>query len=146
MDKEQRTLLTRRLRVAIEKQPEIRTLRRILLRIGGVEFVAPFGFDPDVSSLIDAGSEMSGLVKYQIMERSACHANVAQLWVSESSGLTAIGTGYALSEDGLWRQHSWGMCLDGIVETTKVRVKYFGICVQRGDAEAFIAANLEAEH
>jgi hypothetical protein len=79
------------------------------------------------------------------MERSACHENVAQLWVTKSSGLTAIGTGYALSEDGLWRQHSWGVRRDGIVETTKVRVKYFGISVQGRDAEAFAAANLAAE-
>ena len=59
--KEQRKLLRRRLRVAIDQQPEIKMLRAMLLGIGGVELVAPSGFDSDVPRLIGSGLEMAGL-------------------------------------------------------------------------------------
>jgi len=38
-----------------------------------------------------------------------------------------VGTGYALSQDGLWRGHSWAHRVDGtILETTEPRLAYFG--------------------
>ncbi|MEO8052075.1 MAG: hypothetical protein ABI833_16800, partial [Acidobacteriota bacterium] len=126
MDREQQVLLRRRLRAALRQQPKIESLRALLLTIGGVEFVAPTGFDPDIALLIDTGLTMAGSVKYEIMERSESHKNAARLWLARESGLTGIGTGYALSSDGLWRQHSWGLRRAGILETTIKRVKYFG--------------------
>jgi hypothetical protein len=142
MDGEQRDLLTRRLRAAIELQPVIERLRSLLLAIGGVELVAPNGIDSDLDTLISSGSTMEGLVECKIMERSSCHQNVARLWAERKCGLTAIGTGYALSEDGLWRQHSWGVCGSGIVETTKPRTRYFGIVLKGGVADSFARLNL----
>jgi hypothetical protein len=50
---------------------------------------------------------MPGAVVCEVMEDSRCHENVARLWTDKRWGLVAIGTGYALSEDGLWRRHSW---------------------------------------
>ena len=42
--------------------------------------------------------------------------------------IPSIGTGYALSDDDLWRQHSWGVAVDGVVvETTVEREIYVGI-------------------
>lgn len=142
MTKGQRDLLSRRLRAAIKFQPEIKLLRALLLGLGGVELVAPSGFDPDVPFLIDAGFAMVGPVKCKIMERSACHKNTALLWLAKQRGLIGIGTGYALSKDGLWRQHSWGVRRNGILETTETRVKYFGRTLRQRDADLFAAFNL----
>jgi|SRR5665213_1339855 len=141
MTAQQRDPLARRLRAAIELQPEIGALRTLLLGIGGVEFVASSQIDPDIGALISSGFAMEDLVECEPMERSACHANVARLWVADKSDLLGIGTGYALSDDGLWRQHSWGMRRNGILETTKPRVRYFGIALQGRDADAFAALN-----
>jgi hypothetical protein len=141
MDEYQRSLLRRRLRAAISAQPEIRALRALLLDIGGVELVAPPWHDCDVPALIHEGFIMDGLVELRIMERSQCHRNLSQLWGRKRNGLVGIGTGYALSDDGLWRQHSWGVGRRGIVETTQVRVKCFGLLLRGSDADSFAEAN-----
>src|SRR6185312_10293402 len=102
----------RRLRAAIISQPEIKLLRALLLELGGVELVA--AFDPDAPLLILSGFAMSGSVENKVMERNACHKNISVLWIAKQSRLVGIGTGYALSNDGLWRQHSWGIRRNGI--------------------------------
>ncbi len=126
MTDEQRELLTRRLREATEQQPEIQKFRTLLLEIGGIELVAPPTFDPDVPILVEHGSVMDGSLVCHILDDSVCHENVAELWLEKQEGLTGIGTGYALSADGLWRQHSWGVRRGELVETTSERIKYFG--------------------
>jgi hypothetical protein len=138
---DRRRFLRRRLHEAIEQQPEIRAFRRLLLSLGGLELVAPPRPDGDVPRLITAGFVMAGSVKLKIMERSSCHGNISRLWGRKRGGLVGNGTGYALSGDGLWRQHSWGIARQGIVETTQVRVKYFGRLLQGSDAESFAPAN-----
>ena len=144
MDKEQRDLLRRRLRAAIRRQPELNILRALLLRMGGAELVAPSDFDRDVGLLIDTGFAMAGPVKCSIMKPNACHENIARVWTAKHCGLIGVGTGYALSNDGLWRQHSWGIRRNGILETTEQRVRYFGIRLQARDADSFAAFNLVA--
>jgi hypothetical protein len=141
MDEQQRSLLRRRMRAAVEEQPEFATLRTLLLEVGGVELVAPPWRDCGVPALIHAGFVMKGPVRLRIMERSACHRNLSRLWGRMRSGLVGIGTGYALSGDGLWRQHSWGVWRRGIVETTQERVKYFGCLLEGQDADSFAEAN-----
>jgi hypothetical protein len=141
MTKGQQDLLGRRLRAAIKSQPEIELLRGLLLELGGVELVAASGFDPDAPLLVRFGFEMSGFVEYKVMERSECHKNIAALWQAKQSRLVGIGTGYALSDDGLWRQHSWGIRLDSILETTRVRVKYFGRALRGREADSFAVLN-----
>lgn len=140
--KEQRNLLSRRLRAAIKYQPEIKLLRTLLLELGGLELVAPIGFDPDAPVLIRSGSAISGSVESKVMEHSACHRNIAALWLAKRNRLVGIGTGYALSNDGLWRQHSWGVRRNSILETTKTRMKYFGRTIQGSEADSFAASNL----
>lgn len=144
MEKEQRDLLRRRLRFAIAQQPKLKLLRTLLLGIGGAELVAPIGFDPAIRLLVDCGFVMSGSVKRRIMKRSACHENIARLWTAKHRGLVGVGTGYGLSDDGLWRQHSWGIRSEGILETTEMRTTYFGIELQGKDADLFAAANFTA--
>jgi hypothetical protein len=113
----------------------------MLLTIEGVELVAPPTADPDIPALVKTGSLMSGPVRLKVMTRSACHLNVARLWRRARRTLTGIGTGYVLSLDGLWRQHSWGMRGESIIETTVERLKYFGLLLQGTDADEFAALN-----
>ncbi|KAJ3043718.1 hypothetical protein HDV00_004491 [Rhizophlyctis rosea] len=67
--------------------------------------------------------------------RSACHDNAAFL-VRLSPADTVMMTGYALSDDGMWRGHSWCVRLNAngtmtTVETTCPRLAYFGHVVRR---------------
>lgn len=55
-------LRSRRLREAIEQQPEIKTLQKLLLSLGGNQLVAPSGLDAAVTPLISAGFVMVGPV------------------------------------------------------------------------------------
>ena len=143
MTEMQERLLDRRLRAAIEEQPEIENLRTLLLAVGGIQLVAPPRSDPTVPYLIKAGFVMAGPVHCEIMEDSQCHQNAAIAWARKESGVVGIGTGYALSDDGLWRQHSWGVLREGILETTAPRIKYFGILLQGCDADSFAESNRE---
>ena len=76
--------------------------------------------DPDLSELLSSGRLITEPIVMEQLDEGHCHENVAELWLSRERGLTAIGTGYALSEDGLWRQHSWGMRDDQIVERVRI--------------------------
>jgi hypothetical protein len=129
---EQRAFLNDRVQEVSRQQPEILTLRAKLLGIGGAEIVAlplTMGIDPFVPLLEIWGQVMERPVTYRRMEPSQCHLNVARLWEERKKGsrLIGVGTGYALSDDGLWRGHSWGLNKRGIIETTVSRVKYFGL-------------------
>lgn len=75
---------------------------------------------------------------------SQCHANSALLFEANQGSLL-LATGYALSEDGLWRQHSW--CLlpaprsTQVVETTESRLLYFGFALDLAESIAFCESN-----
>lgn len=63
---------------------------------------------------------------------SNCHDNVLALLAAgttpDGTPITGAETGYALSDDGLWRQHSWANTPgEKIVETTTPRRAYAGI-------------------
>jgi hypothetical protein len=136
---EQKKLLRGHLKVALEHQREIRILRKLLLRIGGEELVARP--DKDVPLLVEYGFVMAGPVITKRVALGDCHGNLARFWRDKRSQLAGIGTGYALSNDGLWRQHSWGVRREGILETTEDRLKYFGILLQGPVADSFAAKN-----
>jgi hypothetical protein len=138
MKVEQKRFLDKRLREHAKVQPEIRELKRILLKLGGDHLVAPPEGPEDIlGALVQSGYVMHGPVKPKLMERSACHLNTSRLWLERKQGVVAIGTGFALNDDGLWRRHSWGIRRDGLVETTCPREKYFGIALWGGMAEGF---------
>jgi hypothetical protein len=142
----QRAFLNDRVLEVSRRQPEILTLRAKLLGIGGAEIVAlplSLGIDPFVPLLEKFGQVMEGRgVTYRRMEPSECHLNVARLWNERKRGsrLIGVGTGYALSDDGLWRGHSWGLNKRGIIETTVSRVKYFGLPLVGKGADWFCRA------
>lgn len=68
------------------------------------------------------------------MENSRCHDNCDKLYLQND--IVNVYSGFALSDDGLWRTHSWGYDTDDehnstisefIVETTEPRLLYFGV-------------------
>lgn len=103
-------------------------LEDALLSVGGWAAVPPLEVDDLVDALYAAGTLFSvdGLTCVQ-MEPSACHTNTVEWYFDQAEGDTSICTGYALSSDGLWRQHSWGLLNGRIVETTIERVAYYGL-------------------
>jgi hypothetical protein len=137
MDEEQKNFLDGRLNNLAEQQPAILLLRDRLLNLNGTHLVAPTEPDPDVDGLLVSGSVMEGAVHFEEMAENSCHWNVAALWLQRREDLVAVATGYALSTDGLWRQHSWGMRRNAIFETTAVRTCYFGLLMEGADADAF---------
>ena len=141
MTPEQGQLLKHRLGEAISKQPEVERLKVLLLQFGGEFLVAPRKTDADIPMLLKHGSLMSGPVTLSVMKSSSCHQNVASAWRKREFGIVAIATGYALSEDALWRQHSWGILPDGVLETTATRLKYFGIVLDIERADFFAKCN-----
>lgn len=111
--------------------PELKPLQDRLLLFGG-DWVA-LQFEPDLESLLDEGKLIHGNVVFNRMEPCKCHKNCAQIW-DRYPKIYKIATGWALSEDGIWRQHTWLMEEKTIIETTERRLLYYGIVL--GDAEA----------
>ena len=136
----QRGFLRRRLREAVAGQPELKDLVKVLLKLDGEFVVAPSWSDPLTMELSVQGFVFGGDVVMRAGRASECHDNVAALWRARRRGMVGIGTGYALSKDGLWRRHSWGLLRDGILETTAVRRKYFGVCWQGARADEFASS------
>ena len=142
MTKDQKKFLEGRLRKAILEQPELKQLKSLLLKFGGDFIVAPQKDDPDVPKLLKSGFLMSGPILFKPKKATMCHQNVSAVWTEGRKGLIGVATGYALSEDGLWRQHSWGVMQDGVLETTEKRQKYFGILLQDSAADYFASCNV----
>lgn len=108
------------------KDPRWGTLNARLMQIGGVVVCATL--EEDMTLLIEQGRTWTPRQKDIRMKRgetSRCHSNA--LLLQEANPRLRVATGWALSNDGIWRQHSW--CVDtdwSIVETTKKRVAYHG--------------------
>ncbi len=74
---------------------------------------------------IDFDSDKTNIILFQ-MEEGYCHDNCEELLKKKL--IKKIYTGYALSPDGKWRFHSWGVDQDNnLIETTSVRIMYWGI-------------------
>ncbi|HCT75356.1 MAG TPA: hypothetical protein DGG94_07130 [Micromonosporaceae bacterium] len=114
-----------------------------LLSHGGVLVVPPRGPEPDLDLLLAAAVAFISKARFVEGDSNACHANVAAPWVDGEVEL--IGTGHALSDDGLWRQHSWGVDSNATVETTFGRVAYVGITLGATPSVQF-AAGHDGDH
>src|SRR5205823_11877509 len=80
-----------------------RELETLLLSYGGSELVCL----PEDSDAILRGTLMqSTKIILKLGERNRCHDNAQKLY-QEHPNRYRLAYGYALSEDGLWRQHSW---------------------------------------
>lgn len=119
-------------------------LEQKLLALGGVRLI--FRYEPDLKPLLERGEPFDEPVELVPGDLHECHRNVARLWNDHRETLTIV-TGYALSEDGLWRQHSWlrqempSERQSQLLETTVRRVKYFGMLLTEAEAERFYQNN-----
>ena len=79
----------------------------------------------EVQRLLQRGQFWPGSkARMQRMETSRCHGNAACLM---REGIGSVVNGFALSKDGLWRNHSWLLKPDGsLIETTTRRKAYYG--------------------
>lgn len=137
-----------------EVNPKMLELRDRLLSFGGHEACTPVT-DPDIDLILSNGQLWFGDIC--ILKKGApsqCHSNASRLFEAhasrngEGSGsrqTVTIATGYALSPDGLWRQHSWVMLRKPrslkVIETTHPRVLYFGVAMTAAAAREFAYQN-----
>ena len=119
-------------------------LRDKLLTFGGEQACMP-NVEEDLHNILNRGQFWYGdRIKIMKGEDRRCHRNSSELWWNNKDKL-CIATGYALSEDGMWRQHTW--CINvrprvnQIIETTEKRIAYFGFVITYKEAMKF-----ESEH
>lgn len=125
-------------------------LNEILLEIGGSETCFAH-WDDDFIPLLERGYYRDGKSKKVKGKPCGCHYNAARIYderVEEDDVI--ICTGMALSNDGMWRQHSWliqkyespsGKAKTRILETTEKRVAYFGFELTDKEANEFAELN-----
>lgn len=113
---------------------------KLLAYGGGTECVTPLNVEENCPELLDRGFFVPENTKVRLLKGrpSNCHGNSANLW---KQGKGQIVSGYALSADGLWRQHSWVTNKNGIIETTVMRVKYYGYALNEDESKQFAYLN-----
>ena len=115
-------------------------LKEILLDIGGWAVCVPH-VEPDLANILARGRRFPGKSIMMKGEPCRCHENSALCWDTNRDSCN-ICTGYALTRDGMWRQHSWVVTRTGIVvETTMKRVQYFGFVLNHTECEIFLENN-----
>jgi len=84
--------------------------------------------------------------------QSKCHMNSALCWEANKAN-SLIATGFALSSDGIWREHTWVVVARRpgakpsnpkawwTVETTTPRTRYFGYILTPEECEVFAGEN-----
>jgi hypothetical protein len=121
-------------------------LKLKLLEIGGWAVILPI-VEEDLEKLLSRGRKFPGKSITKRGENCRCHSNSCLLWEANQDKLL-ISTGYALSDDGIWRQHTW--CVwkpEGrqrsfkVVETTEKRVQYFGYIMSEEECQVFCDEN-----
>jgi hypothetical protein len=131
------------LRDTVFDKGQLEFLKERLLNIAGTAVCLPV-IEEDCRKIMERGSAVLG--RAIIMKKGrdcACHSNTAAMWDVNKEKLTIV-TGYGLSEDSVWRQHSWGVMTETgqIVETTTKRRMYYGFRLTEAEAESFYDSNL----
>lgn len=104
--------------------PEGVLLKEKLLTLGGNRIVW-LPREPHLLSLVKEGKEFDLTKRKMVKGKDGqCHTNTANLFLNKDISIT---TGYALRDDGVWIQHSWGFDGKQIIETTLPFEKYFGV-------------------
>lgn len=141
-----------------DSQIELIKLRDRLLEFGGEEACLPT-YEEDYNKIMTRGrlfivknnddieDECDVIVKHWTGEDSQCHRNSVNIWNCYKDKLSDlhISTGYALSDDGMWRQHSWLVITDKdnilgyntVIETTVPRLAYYGFIMNEEEMEEF---------
>jgi len=132
-DREAHDLNESHLRDHSARTPEWKILGQRLKAIGGTVVCATF--EEDIQLILHHGKTWVPLQKEIVLVRGEairCHDN--SILLQETNSHLHLCTGYALSNDGIWRSHSW--CFEEqsyrIVETTSQRVAYHGGVLVRG--------------
>jgi len=124
---------------------ETEELKQHILRHGG-EAVVVLGSVLDREKILIRGIYLSGEDSRLVDARhhGQCHANSAANFKMHGY---IIMTGFALSEDGVWRQHSWNLEreMGQIIETTVPRIAYFGYELSEAEAVEFAEYNSQEE-
>lgn len=132
-----------------EEHAQFLALHKKLLSYGGLETCLP-DIEPDIQRILSRGYLRNGTSLMMPGEPSHCHSNVCNLWAqNRADNDVRICTGYALSEDGLWRCHSWLLHTydtatqhrERVVETTEKRLAYFGYEMSEAEARQFCYEN-----
>ena len=133
-----------------ERQKKMIRLRETLLSCGGVEVCMPV-YEEDYGDIMNHGQLWDNITRKRMPGRaSKCHSNSAELWFNNRNAYknghaVVLCTGYALSADGLWRQHSWLIHVkprsNVIIETTTDRVAYYGFGMTYEQAARFEEEN-----
>lgn len=114
----------------------------ILKKAGGYEVDLSKG-EGDTKDILERGVVLYGEnAKFVKGEPNQCHLNSINYWKKKKDTKDIVFmTGYALSEDGIWRQHSWllsqGIASSKVIETTTPRIAYFGYILTEEEAQAF---------
>ena len=125
--------------------PRLWQLRDGLVEFGGQEVCLP-AVEEDLSDILSRGQLWGPTGAMMEGRACACHENSCFLWEANQDKLF-IATGYALSADGLWRQHSW--CVQPteegskIIETTVERELYFGFVLTLSESIEFASDNTD---
>lgn len=111
-----------------------RELGRRLKWLGGTAVCAQL--EEDLELILREGRTWMPLQREIVLlcgARSRCHQNVLHLW--DQNRRLHVCTGYALSADGIWRSHSWGLdpANGWVIETTMKRVAYHGARLPRDE-------------
>lgn len=122
----------------LKSHPELTPLRDKLLEIDGLEVVPRP--ESDLTKLLERGRLYDLDVELRLMRRSGCHVNTALLWMDNMEE-NKICVGWGLSDDGLWRQHTWIINKEIIIETTEKRIRYFGAILTEDESKAFAFYN-----
>jgi len=126
-------------------KPEVRKLCVHLLDIGGKRVAIPINDDPGFfEALVEIG-QVTTFKKLQIKKSvdGECHSNSASLWSQNRKKYTLV-TGFGLSDDHIWRRHSWLITLTGnLIETTIPREVYYGIPLSEKGAAMFAEIYIE---
>jgi hypothetical protein len=118
-----------------------------LLQMGGVDAVKPDG-DTQIAKVLERGLLHEGKLVRLLGEPNQCHANASQVWI-KSDGEALLCTGYALTENQSWLQHSWCVATvddhgQVILETTDPDwKKYFGFVLDEEESFVFAIANIK---
>lgn len=112
----------------------IEDLKKRLFEVGGEAVIAQGITKQEFKAMIREGEFVDGSGAKLWKQRAGdCHGNVEQTYKQYKDKGKADKfvpmTGFALSEDGAWRYHSWlyDNDLEKIVETTVERLVYFGV-------------------
>jgi hypothetical protein len=147
MDSAHRQFLAEKATDALAHNPRVADLQTRLLALGGE--AAVFGVAPKlIELLLERGSVFYGESRSYKGRRGRCHYNAARLWAISPESRQLV-TGFALSDDGCWRPHSWVLQpakgKPPILETTEKRVLYFGAVLTPDEAERFWELERENE-